>query len=238
MNNLAVHELRHVAQYDKLTGGAAHPFPETVYFAWLGVSLPLWYFEGDAVSTETSLTNAGRGRIPSWIMPYRTQLLEGKNYSYTKSNFDSEKDLTPGYYQLGYTLASAIRASAGEFVFDSVLTDIKKRPVRLYPFSKSLKKFSGKGTTAWFHENTEKLREEWTAQASKTPSKDYASLNGKPNYATSYFLPVKISDHQVLALKQSKEKLLILYSLAQTKRKQDYFPLPDRNSHGSVMRTV
>ena len=204
LNNLAVHELRHVAQYDKLTGGAAHPFPETVYFAWLGVSLPLWYFEGDAVSTETSLTNAGRGRIPSWIMPYRTQLLEGKNYSYTKSNFDSEKDLTPGYYQLGYTLASAIRASAGEFVFDSVLTDIKKRPVRLYPFSKSLKKFSGKGTTAWFHENTEKLREEWTAQASKTPSKDYASLNGKPNYATSYFLPVKISDHQVLALKQSK----------------------------------
>lgn len=204
LNNLAVHELRHVAQYDKLTGGAAHPFPETVYFAWLGVSLPLWYFEGDAVSTETSLTNAGRGRIPSWIMPYRTQLLEGKNYSYTKSNFDSEKDLTPGYYQLGYTLASAIRASAGEFVFDSVLTDIKHRPVRTYPFSKSLKKFSGKGTTAWFRANTEKLREEWSAQASKTPSKEYPSLNEQPDIATSYFMPVKINDQQVLALKQSK----------------------------------
>ncbi|MCX2451914.1 hypothetical protein OQX61_11640 [Pedobacter sp. PLR] len=206
LNNLAVHELRHVAQFDKLTGEKAHPFPETVYFAWLGVSIPLWYFEGDAVSIETSLTTAGRGRIPSWIMPYRTQLLEGKNYSYTKSNFDSEKDLTPGYYQLGYTLASRIRESAGKKVFDDVLTDIKHHPIRLYPFSKSLKKFSGKGTTEWFQENTKKLRGEWTAQAGKTPSKVYPALNKKPNYATSYFLPVKINDQEILTLKQSKGK--------------------------------
>ncbi|WP_316841467.1 hypothetical protein [Pedobacter gandavensis] len=204
LNNLAVHELRHVAQFDKLTGGKAHPFPETVYFAWLGVSFPLWYFEGDAVSTETSLTNAGRGRIPSWIMPYRTQLLEGKNYSYTKSNFDSEKDLTPGYYQLGYTLTSRIRENSGKYVFDSVLTDIKHRPVRLYPFSNSLKKYTGKGTTEWFRANTEKLRAEWTEQARKTPSKAYAPLNATSDFATSYFLPVKINDQQTLALKQSK----------------------------------
>ncbi|WP_316823427.1 hypothetical protein [Pedobacter gandavensis] len=204
LNNLAVHELRHVAQFDKLTGGKAHPFPETVYFAWFGLSIPLWYFEGDAVSTETSLSNAGRGRIPSWIMPYRTQLLEGKNYSYTKSNFDSEKDLTPGYYQLGYTLASAIREKAGKTVFDSVLTDIRHRPVRLYPFSKSLRKYSGKGTTQWFHTNTEKLRAEWTGQANKTPAKTYSSLNEVADIATSYFLPVKINDQDILALKQSK----------------------------------
>ncbi|MBB2150745.1 hypothetical protein [Pedobacter gandavensis] len=204
LNNLAVHELRHVAQFDKLTGEKAQPFPETVYFAWLGVSIPLWYFEGDAVSTETSLTNAGRGRIPSWIMPYRTQLLEGKKYSYTKSNFDSEKDLTPGYYQLGYTLASRIREASGKYVFDSVLTDIRHHPARLYPFSKSLKKFSGKGTTEWFRTNTEKLRAEWTEQAHKTPSKDYPVLNKKADYATSYFLPVKINDQQIIALKQSK----------------------------------
>lgn len=66
LNNLAVHELRHVAQFDKLTGGKAHPFPEEVHLAWFGASIPIWFFEGDAVSTETSLTNAGRGRQPSW----------------------------------------------------------------------------------------------------------------------------------------------------------------------------
>lgn len=204
LNNLAVHELRHVAQFDKLTGGQAHPFPEDVYLAWFGVSIPLWFFEGDAVSTETSLTNAGRGRIPSWIMPYRTQLLEGKKFSYSKVNFDSEKDLTPGYYQLGYVLASNLRKQSGRNIFDSVLTDIKRRPLRPYPFSGSLKKFSGKGSKEWFDQTSESLRKEWALQAEKTPSKTYPSLNKKASYATSWFLPVKINDQQILTLKQSK----------------------------------
>lgn len=204
LNNLAVHELRHVAQFDKLTGGQAHPFPEDVYLAWFGVSIPLWFFEGDAVSTETSLTNAGRGRIPSWIMPYRTQLLEGKKFSYSKVNFDSEKDLTPGYYQLGYVMASNLRKQLGRNIFDSVLTDIKRRPLRPYPFSGSLKKFSGKGSKEWFVNTSENLRKEWELQAEKTPSKSYPSLSKKASYATSWFLPVKINDHQILTLKQSK----------------------------------
>jgi hypothetical protein len=206
LNNLAVHELRHVAQFDKLTGGQAHPFPEDVYLAWFGVSIPLWFFEGDAVSTETSLTNAGRGRIPSWIMPYRTQLLEGKKFSYSKVNFDSEKDLTPGYYQLGYVMASNLRKQSGRNIFDSVLTDIKRRPLRPYPFSGSLKKFSGKGSKEWFDNTSENLRKEWELQAQKTPSKTYPSLNKKASYATSWLLPVKINDHQILTLKQSKSE--------------------------------
>ena len=117
LNNLAVHELRHAAQYDKLTGGKASPFPEEIYFAWMGASIPLWFFEGDAVSTETSLTEVGRGRQPSWIMPYRTLLLEGKNLSYSKANFGSNKDVTPGYYQLGYLMTSNIRTLPWEKYF-------------------------------------------------------------------------------------------------------------------------
>jgi hypothetical protein len=204
LNNLAVHELRHAAQYDKLTGGKAYPFPEEVYFAWMGVSLPLWYFEGDAVSTETSLTNAGRGRQPGWIMPYRTALLQGKKYSYSKANFGSEKDVSPGYYQLGYLLVSQIRQKAGRNVFDSVLTDIRKRPLRLYPFAGSLKKFSGRTGHGWYDYTTEKLRTEWTKQASLTPSVEYPVLNKNAKYETNYHLPVKLPDGKILVLKSSK----------------------------------
>jgi len=204
LNNLAVHELRHAAQYDKLTGGRRYPFPEEVYFAWMGVSIPLWYFEGDAVSTETSLTNAGRGRQPSWIMPYRTALLQGKKYSYSKANFGSEKDVTPGYYQLGYLLASNIRKSAGKSVFDSVLTDIKNHPVRLYPFAGSLKKFSGKTGHEWYDYSTEKLKADWTRQAALTPALDYPVLNKQAKYETNYYLPAKMPDGKILVLKTSK----------------------------------
>ena len=204
LNNLAVHELRHAAQFDKLTGGRPYPFPEEVYFAWMGVSIPLWYFEGDAVSIETSLTNAGRGRQPSWIMPYRTLLLQGKKYSYSKANFGSEKDVTPGYYQLGYLLASHIRESAGKSVFDSVLTDIKKHPVRLYPFAGSLKKFSGKTGREWYGYATEKLRGDWTKQAALTPTVNYPVLNKQAKYETNYYLPAKMPDGKILVLKTSK----------------------------------
>jgi hypothetical protein len=158
LNNLAVHELRHVAQFDKLSAGRRYPFPEQVYLAWFGASIPTWFFEGDAVSTETSLTKAGRGRQPSWIMPYRTSLLEGKKLSYSKAYFGSEKDITPGYYQLGYLIASNIRKQYGKEIFDEVLTDIQKRPFRLYPFSNSLKKFTGKGTHQWFKDTQDSIK--------------------------------------------------------------------------------
>ena len=204
LNNLAVHELRHAAQFDKLVNGRPYPFPEEVYFAWMGASIPLWFFEGDAVSTETSLTHAGRGRQPSWIMPYRATLLEGKKLSYSKANFGSQKDVTPGYYQLGYLLSSLIREKAGKFVFDSVLTDIKNRPLRIYPFAKSLKKYSGKNGKEWYDFATEKLTGDWEHQAKITPSENYASLNRPVSFATNYQLPVKLPDGNILALKQSK----------------------------------
>lgn len=204
LNNLAVHELRHIAQFDKLTGGKAHPFPEDIYFAWFGISIPIWFFEGDAVSIETALTNSGRGRQPSWIMPYRASLLEGKKFSYSKAYFGSDKDVTPGYYQLGYLMASGIRSQQGKNIFDSVLTDIRKRPLRLYPFSNSLKKFTGSGTKAWFDKTTALLKKDWKQQDQNTISQSYPVLNKKADIATSYFLPVRLADGRLLALKQSK----------------------------------
>jgi hypothetical protein len=204
LNNLAVHELRHAAQYDKLLGGSQKPFPELVYFAWIGASVPLWFFEGDAVSTETSLTLSGRGRQPTWIMPYRANLLSGKKYSYSKANFGSEKDVTPGYYQLGYLMASNIRSQYGKAIFDSVLTDIRRRPLRTYPFSKSLKKYTGKGTEEWYRETTKLLQQKWKIQDSLSPTKTYHSKTKTVQFETDYLLPVTIDNGSVLSLKRSK----------------------------------
>lgn len=221
LNNLAVHELRHAAQFDLLTSGRPYPFPEQVYFALMGAGIPLWYFEGDAVSTETSLTLSGRGRQPSWIMPYRTALLQGKSISYSKANFGSDKDVTPGYYQLGYLLASGIRAAAGKYVFDSVLTDMKKHPFRLYPFAGSLKKFSGKTGKEWYTQTTTQLKADWERQAAQTPSEDYPVLNAATRIATDYFLPVQLPDGNILALKQSKAEpaAFVLINAAKQEKK-------------------
>jgi hypothetical protein len=223
LNNLAVHELRHIAQFDKLTGGKAKPFPEDVYFAWFGASLPLWFFEGDAVSIETTLTRAGRGRQPSWIMPYRANLLSGKNYSYSKINFGSSKDVTPGYYQYGYLNVSSIKKQFTEDIFDDVLSDIRHRPLRAYPFSNSLKKFTGSGTKKWFRQTTELLNSEWEKQAAKSNTTNYPQINKPSKYATNYFLPVELPDGKILALKQSKSEASHFVLIDSTKKEQRLF---------------
>ena len=223
LNNLAVHELRHAAQYDKLTNKLAIPLVQEIYFAWMGASIPLWFFEGDAVVIETALTKSGRGRQPSWIMSYRTLLLEGKNPSYSKANFGSNKDIAPGYYQLGYLMTANMRKSFGAGISDSLLTDIRKRPLRLYPFSGSLKKLTGSTTKEWFEKTQAELKTQWQNQDRQTSSAEYPTLHKIASYATDYFLPERLPDGRILALKQSKAETAHFVTIDSNKKEKRLF---------------
>ncbi len=220
LNNLAVHELRHVAQFNKITGKKGFPFPEEIYFGYIGASIPLWFLEGDAVSTETALTYSGRGRQPNWIMPFRTSLLTGKNFPYSKAYFGSEKDITPGYYQLGYLMNSQLQKEYGIDIGNQLLSDINKRPLRLYPFSQSLKKFTGKNSKNYYLQTLENLRRDWAKQAEQNKSIDYASLNQNSNYATHYYLPTQLADQHILVIKQSKSETPGFVIVSPTKKEK------------------
>ncbi|MFA6277359.1 MAG: hypothetical protein WC622_11455 [Pedobacter sp.] len=221
LNNLAVHELRHVAQFDKITVGKAHPFPEEIYFAYMGLSIPTWFFEGDAVNTETSLTNVGRGRQPSWIMPFRTSLLSGKKFSYSKAYFGSNKDQTPGYYQLGYVMVANLKKEFGESIQDSLLTSIHNRPLRLYPFSQSLKEFTGSNTKNYYLKTLTQLENEWKKQDELNNSENYESLNRPAKYASSYFLPTGLTNNHILALKQTKAETATFVVIDEAKNEKE-----------------
>ncbi|MGO4877095.1 TolB family protein [Pedobacter psychrotolerans] len=223
LNNLAVHELRHVAQFDKLTGNKNHPFPELVYFGYFGAGIPIWFFEGDAVVNETALTESGRGRQPNWIMSYRASILEGKKFSYSKAYFGSNKDLTPGYYQTGYLMVADMKEKFGQFISDSLLSDIRRRPIRLYPFSKSLKKYTGKNTKKYFEDTQEKLEKKWTNQQAFLSTENYVSLNQKTSLATHYFLPARLNKKQILALKESKQEARHFVLINQDQSEQKLF---------------
>jgi len=223
LNNLAVHELRHVAQFDKLTGTQAHPFPELLYFAYMGAGIPIWFFEGDAVVNETALTKSGRGRQPNWIMPFRTSILEGKKFSYSKAYFGSNKDATPGYYQIGYLMVADMKEQYGKFISDSLLGDIKKGPLRLYPFSQSLKKITSQNTRQYFLSTQNKIEEKWKAQAQSSSTENYPSLNKKSGFATNYFLPARLNKNQILALKESKTDARYFVLINEDKTEQRLF---------------
>lgn len=223
LNNLAVHELRHIAQFDKLTNSKKPFLAEDIYFAWMGVSIPLWFFEGDAVVNETALTNSGRGRQPNWIMPYRTSLLEGKTFSYSKAYLGSSKDVTPGYYQIGYLTMANLRKIHGKFFSDSLLSDIRKNPIRPFPFSRSLKKFTGKNSEKNFLAMQAQIKSNWEKQNTLSSSEKYISLNKPSKFATSYFLPTRINDNQILALKESKAENRHFVLIDSNKKEQNLF---------------
>ncbi|SKB47660.1 hypothetical protein SAMN05660226_01546 [Parapedobacter luteus] len=208
LNNLAIHELRHVAQFDKLTGYLRAPFFEQLALAIYGANLPAWFFEGDAVLTETKLSLAGRGRLPSWEMPFRTNLLSGKKYSYQKDYLGSLKNITPGFYELGYFLTWQLEKAYGADILDSLITRIAKLPIRPYNFSSSLKKYTGYNTRQWHEKTREELTQRWEQQLIENAPEDYPVFPdkqaGKP---ASWLLPRRLADGRVMALHQDVHRV-------------------------------
>lgn len=161
LRSLAIHELRHVAQFDRLVGNFRAPFFEQLGLAFYGLSLPPWYFEGDAVVAETRLTNGGRGRTPSWIMPFRTNVLMGRKFSYQKDYLGSFKDVTPGFYELGYLMVDKLERDFGEEISAAILSGMSRNLLRPYNFSRTLKKLTGHTSKQWHAATIAELASEW-----------------------------------------------------------------------------
>ena len=188
LNSLAVHELRHVVQFDKLTGKLKAPLFEDLALSIFGITLPPWFYEGDAVGIETSLTQSGRGRLPSWDISIRTNTLSGKKYSYSKDYLGSAKSLTPGYYQLGYFMTTKLRRDYGANILDSVMRRIARNPIRPYNLSNSIKKYTTLNTWQLHQETIKELSKIWNEQLKKLETKTYETLNKrKDKIPASYF---------------------------------------------------
>jgi hypothetical protein len=105
LEQLAIHEFRHVVQIDKLNKGFTKAlsflFGQQAIGAVLGVYVPTWFLEGDAVMAETMLSRSGRGRLPSFEQEMKAQLLEKRLYSYDKAGLGSYRDYVPNHYIMG-----------------------------------------------------------------------------------------------------------------------------------------
>lgn len=80
LEHLCVHEFRHVVQLDKVNQGLTkdlyYLFGEIFPIAVVGVYVPMWFMEGDAVCFETAVGHLGRGRSPEFLNEMKAQILE------------------------------------------------------------------------------------------------------------------------------------------------------------------
>src|SRR5690606_30459705 len=203
--NLIQHELRHVAQFDKLTGKMSGPFLEQLALAFYGIHLPAWYFEGDAVSIETQFSSGGRGRLPSFLMPLRTNEMTGKTYTFDKNILGSFRDITPSYYLTGYLMNTYLTNHFGYPVKGQIMEDMRRHLLRPYNFNRALRKATNMNSHDLYKATISELRSTWE-DGEKLPSQAEIRPNDQ-RYFSHLFLPQSDGSDAIFYLFQSPQEV-------------------------------
>ena len=147
-DQLAIHEFRHVQQYNNFNVGLSHLlrilFGDEGQALANNAAIPNWFFEGDAVFNETNVSMQGRGSLPFFYKDYRSLWQADKKYNWMKLRNGSYKDFVPDHYALGYLLVAYGREKYGDDFWKNVTHDAAAFKGLFYPFQKAIKKYSGK----------------------------------------------------------------------------------------------
>jgi hypothetical protein len=168
---LAIHEYRHVQQYNNFSVGLSRVlsvlFGEEGQAVANGLSVPDWFFEGDAVFNETSVSEQGRGRLPYFYNGYRSLWAAKKDYSWMKLRNGSLRDYTPDHYQLGYLLVAYGYEKYGEDFWEKVTQDAAAFKGLVYPFQRAVKKYSELSYVAFRNNALEYFRQQFSSDKEK-----------------------------------------------------------------------
>ncbi|TRX52415.1 hypothetical protein FNH22_22155 [Fulvivirga sp. M361] len=204
---LAVHEYRHVVQFNQSRTGwnklFFYLFGQNTQAGMAFTAAPPWFWEGDATVTETVITPSGRGRIPSFDRIFRANLLEGKRYDYNKQHLRSYKDFVPDHYVLGYHMVANIRRRTGqEEIMDKVTRSAWSWPFIPFTFSNSLKKHTGEFIVPNYEIMMTDMKMNWEKQLEGLELTDFDVINKRTNNIfTDYHYPRVLDDGTVVALK-------------------------------------
>lgn len=204
---LASHEYRHMAQFQHATRGFnklfKYAFGYNVLAGMSYVAAPQWFWEGDAVATETAFTSTGRGRIPNFDLVFRTNLQEGRSFNYHKQYLRSYKNNIPNYYVLGYNMVSYLRRKTNDpLIWDKVTARSWNIPFIPFRFSSALKKETGLYVKDLYQEMTLTLQKEYKAQLDTLKQTSFEKINpGTSKAYTNYMFPQELEDGSIVARK-------------------------------------
>jgi hypothetical protein len=203
---LVVHEYRHVMQFNNFNHGLSK-------FAGIilgqqgralanSMAIPDWFFEGDAVYSETVNTLEGRGRTPWFFNGFTSLWKEGRNYSWMKLRNGSLKDMVPNHYPLGYLLVNYGYEKYGPDFWKKVTRDASAYRGLIYPFQTAIKKYSAvdfktfrNQAFAYYNHETSKRRDDQRRRET----------------VSNYYFPQVIGEDSLLYLKDSYRALPAFY---------------------------
>ena len=213
LTKLAVHEYRHVIQFEKYNQGIGKLF--NVLFGEQGIgaiivaTTPLWFIEGDAVYSESENLTRGRANYGKFLREFKAQISELDSISYEKASFGSFKNYITDHYKLGYFL----RASLSDSVWDELLTRLVRNPFPLYPFSYHLKKITGKSINQLYGDLICSSQKKIRSLKGFEEITNVEIITKKSNDYVSYENPVLVDTITLIAVKKSFDKPLRFVTL-------------------------
>ena len=198
---LAIHEFRHVQQYNNFNVGFSHVlrtlFGEGGQALGNELAIPNWFFEGDAVFNETHVSEQGRGRLPYFFNGFRALWADGRNYSYMKIRSGSYVDFTPDWYPLGYMLVSYGRNKYGDDFWKKVTHDAASYSGGFYPFERAIKKYSGKDFVDFRNDGMNYFHQQFLTDQIK----GQAVPSSKKHFDADREYPAYVNDNTVIYMK-------------------------------------
>lgn len=170
ITELAVHESRHASQMQFARGRGYGIFNAIVGELFTGAMAALYpgpaLLEGDAVTAETALTHAGRGRSADFLEHYRVSFAEGGFRDWYRWRWGSLKTFTPDHYRAGYMLVAGARYIYDDPVFTKRYYEnifSSWLPLPFFNLQKTLKQDSGKNLKGTWKEITAAQAAVWAA---------------------------------------------------------------------------
>ncbi|WDF76263.1 hypothetical protein PQ469_20455 [Mucilaginibacter sp. KACC 22773] len=200
---LAIHEFRHVQQYNNFNVGLSRflhiLFGEGGQALGNDLSVPNWFFEGDAVFNETHVSRQGRGRLPYFFNGYRALWAAGKSYSYMKLRNGSYRDYTPDHYPLGYMLVAYGRDKYGDDIWKNITHDAAGFYTGFYPFQNAVKKYTGTSFKAFANQGLDYFKGQFAADMQNQPVKTAAPKH----FDADREYPAFLNDSTLIYMKSS-----------------------------------
>src|SRR5687768_3801289 len=148
------------------------------------VAAPSWFWEGDAVATETALTPSGRGKIPNFGLLMKTNLLEGRKFNYHKQLLRSYRHNIPDQYVLGYYMVSYLRRKTNDpNIWGKITARSWSVPFIPFAFSNAIKKETGLYVKDLYNEMADNLSAEWKKELNGMVLTPFVKVNSRNDRA-------------------------------------------------------
>ncbi|TWR31617.1 hypothetical protein FPZ43_03860 [Mucilaginibacter pallidiroseus] len=204
-DQLAIHEFRHVQQYNNFNVGLSHVlklfFGEGGQALGNALSVPDYFFEGDAVYNETHVSRQGRGRLPDFMNDYRSLWIAGKDYSWMKLRNGSYRDFVPNHYPLGYMLVAYGYQQYGNNFWKDVTQHAAAFKGGFYPWQQAIQKYSGKTYAQFRTDALAHFKNEFRGDV-----KD-VSANPNQHFIADEQYPAFVNDSTVVYLKTTYDRV-------------------------------